>query len=184
MTTSHLADDVLLDVIEDGSTEAARGHLGGCAECRQRLADAREALALLADADVPEPSPLYWTAFRQQVERRLQSPVSRLLRPAFLVPLLAAAAAVVVALWTPSPPAPPTPGTLVAGAVLPAWSALPAADEDEALMMLGALVPATEEAPVAAACEGAACLMAELSDEESAALADALRRELPAARKL
>ncbi len=71
-TTHHLADEVLLDVIDDGGAEEARGHLAGCAECRQRLGDAREGLALLADADVPEPSPLYWTSFRQQVERRLQ----------------------------------------------------------------------------------------------------------------
>jgi len=182
MMTDHLAEEVLLDVLEGTETEAARAHAAACAECRERVHEARQGLALLADADVPEPSPLYWASFRRQVGRRLESPVRRLARPALLAPLLAAAAAVAVALWVPRPGSTPSGG--VATPVLPAWSALPPAEEDEALIVLGAVVPSGEDMSLAVSCEGAACLIAELDEEESTALADALRRELPAARKL
>jgi len=182
MMTAHLADDVLLDVSEGTETEAARAHVAACAECRQRAHEARQGLALLAEADLPEPSPLYWSSFRRQVERRLESPARRLLRPALLAPLLAAAAAVAVAVWAPRPGSAPS-GSLAAP-VLPAWSALPPAEEDDALIVLGAVVPSGEDVSLAPSCEGASCLVAELSEEESAALADALRRELPAAREL
>jgi hypothetical protein len=181
MTTDHLTDDVLLDVLERTETEAARAHVAACAACRERVHEARQGLALLTDADVPEPSALYWASFRRQVERRLDSPARRLARPVLLAPLLAAAAAVVVAVWAPRPaPAPSGPST---AAVLPAWSALPPAEEDEALVVLGAVVPSAEDVSLAS-CEGAACLVTELSEEESAALADALRRELPGVRDL
>jgi hypothetical protein len=180
--TGHLEDDVLLDALEGTETDEARAHLAACAGCRGRLDEARGGLALAADAVVPEPSPLYWASFRRQVERRLESPLHRLLRPSLLAPLLAAAAAVVVAIWAPRPGLAPPGGA--PAAVLPAWSVLPAAEEDEALMVLGAVMSAGDEVPVAASCTGAACIMADMSDEESAALADALRRELPPARDL
>jgi hypothetical protein len=182
MMTGHLADDAVLDVLEGRETEGARAHVASCPECRQHVHEARQGLALLADVDVPEPSPLYWASFRRQVERRLESPARRLARPALLAPLLAAAAAVAVALWAPRPG--PAPSAPLAAPRLPAWSALPPAEEDDALIVLGAVVPSGEDVSLAPSCEGAACLVAELSEEESAALADALRRELPAAREL
>jgi hypothetical protein len=178
----HLTDEVLLDVLEESAVgEDARAHVAGCEACAARIEESRGGAALLGDADVPEPGPAYWATFRRQVARRVESPVLRLARPAFLAPLLAAAAAVAVALWgsladrAPSPPA--------AAPVLPAWSALPPADEDEALAVLVAVVPSAGEVDLGHSCRDAACLVGELTDEESAALADALRREIPAAGK-
>jgi hypothetical protein len=177
--TGHLADEVLMDVVDGTPADTARVHLAGCAECRRRVDEAREGLALLGDAEVPEPAPEYWTSFRGHVQRRLEaSPAGRLLRPALMAPLLAAAAAVVVAVWAPRPFPSPVPSAGLAATVLPAWSALPSAEEDAGLMILGAVMPTAGEVALAP-CNGAACLMAELSEEESAALLDALRRELP-----
>jgi hypothetical protein len=187
--SQHLTDDVLLDVLEGAADEEARTHYAECTACARRVDEARDGLALLGEAEVPEPSPLYWASFRRQVGHRLSSPAFRLARPALLAPLLAAAAAVAVALWGSfSVHAPSGAGPGVAS-VLPAWSALPPLDEgegeDEALAVLRAVAPSAEEMAVGASCQGAAaCLVAELSDEESAALVDALRQELPAARGL
>ena len=180
----HLTDELLLDALEGAAGDEARAHLAECAACARRVDEAREGLALLADADVPEPSPLYWASFRRQVESRLASPAARLARPAFLAPLLAAAAVMVVVLWGSlgrRVPAGPDPA---AAAVLPAWSALPPVEEDDVLAVLGALAPSAEDLATGASCQGAACLVAELSDEESAVLLDALRSELPASREL
>lgn len=183
MTTmrDHLTEEVLLDVLEGLEGDEARAHAAGCAECARRLEEARAGLALARDAQVPEPSPQFWESFRGQVGRRLPSPGSRFARPAFLAPLLAAAAAVAVALWLPSRDlVAPEPG---AAGVLPAWSALPPAEGDASLEVLAAVVPMADDA-LGASCRGAAACLAELTDEESAALTEALRQELPRAREL
>ena len=177
----HLTDDVLLDVLEDaaGLGEEARAHLAGCEACAARVEDARAGLALLGDADVPEPAAAYWARFRRQVAQRVQSPAVRLARPAFLAPLLAVAAVVTVAIvGTLIRRAPSLPA---AAPLLPAWSALPPAEEDDALAVLVTVVPSAGEVDLGHSCRDAACLVGELTDEESVALADALRREIPVA---
>jgi hypothetical protein len=89
---------------------------------------------------------------------------------------LAAAAAVIIAVWVPGTP----PGVVPTLApVLPAWSALPPAESDEGLAVLAAIAPKASEALGSVAdCRDWGNCLAELSDEESRALAEALRGQL------
>jgi hypothetical protein len=123
---------------------------------------------------VPEPSPLYWEAFRRQVGRRIQGEGRRTwLR--FLVPL-AAAAGLVVALTRP-PSAPSNSLVPVAASVLPAWSALPAAEDDPGFEVLQAV--ASSGSDLASSYERGSVqeLLSDLSDEESQALAERLKSD-------
>jgi hypothetical protein len=176
----HLSDDGVVDILADVAGEHSRRHLEGCPPCRERVAEARAGWDLAREAEVPEPSPLYWESFRRQVHRRIAGEAAGGRRWRVLVPTLALAAGVVVASFLPSssPVAPVEPARL-----LPAWSALPPGEEDEGLLVLQALAPAPEELEPAAECEIAECL-AELSDEESQALAAALQRGLAPGRGL
>jgi hypothetical protein len=174
---AHVPETRLLDVLE-GSSGADRDHLDACAECRSRLDEARAGLALALKADVPEPSPLYWDSLRRQVSQRLDEDSAR--RPArrwsWLPPALAAAA-LLVGVVTFVPRATPPPGP-VAEAPLPAWSALPPADEDAGLDVLRAVAPAVADAAPSVGCDGVVECLADLSDEESQALAEHLSQEL------
>ena len=71
----HLSEERLQDVVDGAADEDARAHVTVCPGCRRRADEAALGLALAHEADVPEPSPLYWEAFRRQVGRRLLSPV-------------------------------------------------------------------------------------------------------------
>ena len=129
-------------------------------------------------AEIPEPAPLYWEAFRRQVGSRIASeaPVRRLAFGA--LPSFAAMAAVIavafgLATRGSQPPALPTPAPR-----LPAWSALPSADQDLGLSVIQAMAPSAEELAGAEGCRVTHDCLGSLSDEESAALADALRVEL------
>jgi hypothetical protein len=130
---------------------------------------------------VPEPPPAYWEAFRRQVDGRLEArpapprrprPVVSLALAASLL-LLVAAAAIVLHERLASPPA-----TAARGAALPAWSALPDPESDPGWAVLQAMAP-TGGLLAAVECGLAECL-AELSEDESSALAEALRSELRA----
>jgi hypothetical protein len=96
MDTHPNEDDLILFFYEeDGSEDRARvrGHLSHCEECRSQFEDIQESLALVTDAEVPEP--------RVGFEQRLWAGVSKELpavRPRWSVrqagPMLAWAAAV------------------------------------------------------------------------------------------
>jgi hypothetical protein len=164
---SHLADDVLLDVIEGAASAEATRHAGECAECARRLADARAGLSMAAGAGAPEPPPLYWNAFRRRVATAIEAD-SRPRRRfgGFFVPaLLATAAMVAVATFLPREPGAPA----VAPAPRAASSALPAPDD-------GADTTASAEDLVG--CRDVAACVASLTDEESRAVAEALRAAL------
>ena len=77
---AHVPDGRLLEVLE-GTGAADRPHVEGCPQCQARLAEAREGLALAVNAEVPEPSPLYWESLRRQVSRAVEREGQR--RPAF-----------------------------------------------------------------------------------------------------
>ena len=170
----HLSDEKLMDLVEGAGEGEAREHLAACPACRARVEEAGHGLALARSADVPEPSALYWEAFRRQVGRRLvlEHRTSWRWR---LIPLLAAAAAMIVVV--PSIRGPRLNPTSRA-AVVPAWSALPPADDDPGLSVLagfaaseGELLPPREGREVTE-------LLGDLTEEESLALADALRAQL------
>ena len=71
-----------------------------------------------------------------------------------------------------------------AAAVLPPWSALPPAEEDPGLAVLKAFERTDGTLETALPAESVANALADLSDDESADLAEALRRELGAAEAL
>jgi hypothetical protein len=163
---THLGDDVLLDVLEGTAAAAAVRHAAACADCGRRVADARAAWSQAADAEAPAPSPLFWDAF----PRRVASAIAVEPRPrrlgGFLAPaVLASAALVAVIAFLPRDPAP-----ALAPSSLSASAALPAVEE-----------PLVDAAAVSAdelECRDVAACVAALSDEESRALADALRADL------
>lgn len=56
----HCTPDELMDVVDDVRDEASLPHLAACALCREQLREVRQMLLQVADAPVPEPSPLFW----------------------------------------------------------------------------------------------------------------------------
>ena len=163
---SHLEDDVLLDVIEGAASVEATRHAGECAECAGRMAEARAGLALADGAEAPDPSPLFWDAFRRRVASAIEAePRPRRFGGFFVPALLAAAAMIAVVTFLPI-----EPGPAVAPPALPAASsALPAVDESA-----GVDAASAEDLE----CLDVAACVAGLTDEESRALAEALRAEL------
>jgi hypothetical protein len=169
MMARHLSDEALLDALE-GNTPA-RAHLDSCADCAGRLAEVADGLGLARGARVPEPSPLYWEAFRHQVGRRIETEgAGRSWRWAWM-PLVAAAAAVALVVGLPllkAPSVPPAP-------VLPAWSALPPADQDDGLAVLEGVDLADADLPAVVDERGVAESLADLSVDEAHAVEAALR---------
>ena len=168
---THVSDESLMDVLEGAGGSEATGHLGSCAECRERLQEARAGMALAREADVPEPSPLYWETFHREVGRRLAGspgPWRRVLWPAV--------AALAAGLWFLALPRPEPEAPAPPAALLQAWSALPGPDEDPGLPLLRAVAAQLEPEAECAPLEEC---VAELSDDESGALAEMLRGEVP-----
>jgi hypothetical protein len=171
--TRHLSEQRLMDVLEGAGTAAARAHATACPECAGRIAGARAALALAVEAEVPEPPGAYWEVLRRRVGRRIAEERPAVGRLRWLVPFVAATA-IVAALFLGDHQPPPRP----LPAPLPAWSALPPAEEDVGLTALsvvnGDLAPWDES-------QGLGAFVAGLSDEETAALVEALRHQSGAA---
>ena len=171
----HVSDDRMVDLLENRGTPVDWAHVAGCQESRGRLDEARDAEALAAGIDVPEPPGLYWEALRRNVSRRIGAePPAR--RPwGWVLPLAAAVAAVlVIGLVLPGrAPAPPR-----AAAALPAWSALPPVETDEGLAAVRGFADGdgVEWAELQEG-QGLGAFVASLSDEESEALVEALRVE-------
>jgi hypothetical protein len=164
----HLTDDALIDLMEGRADAAAREHVGSCEACGLRVRDAQEALRVAVQAEVPEPSPLYWETFRRQVGRRIADERAGSRRTFWAWGLLAAAAVVVVVLSSSSrSPAPAVAPTL------PVWIALP--DQDEAaISVLEEMGPSDEDLRPALADPGVAHEIAGLSEEDSRSVAEAM----------
>lgn len=175
----HLSEKAFVDALDGAVDAASRGHLRECAVCAARVREMEQTLRLASNADVPEPSPLYWDSLRAQIGRRLDEE-----RPApwwkrLWAPGLAAAAAAALVMVSLVPRAPaPSP----AARSLPAWSALPEED-DEALTVLGGLGPSDEEVESLAGDRGVAERIADMTDDESRALVEALRGDWAGARR-
>jgi hypothetical protein len=170
--SEHVRDDELMDAVEGAAAPTVRQHVQACAVCRERVEQAAAGLDLARAADVPEPSPLYWDAFRKQVGRRVGH--SRRSGIAWLPALAAAAIAALAIGWLrPAPPSTVTPSPL------PAWSAsLPPVEEDAGLAQLGTLAVGTTDEWAAVGCRGLSDCLSGLSEEETRALADVLSQEL------
>jgi hypothetical protein len=177
----HLSDAALADALDGRADTVARGHLAGCEGCALRLAEAEAGLALARRDEVPEPSPLYWEALRRNVGRRIEAEPRRRLAVGWLVPFAGAAAVALVVVSTgrlPRPAVGPTASPAVAAdsAVLEAWSPLPAPEADEDLVVLEGLSVTANGLPAWDEGKGVDAYLAGLTDDESAALVDALAR--------
>jgi hypothetical protein len=77
----HLTPEQLVDVADGTLAESAlsevEGHLATCAECRRQLADMRGMMALASDADLPEPSPLFWDHLSARVSEAVAAEPAR-----------------------------------------------------------------------------------------------------------
>lgn len=78
----HLKKAELVDLAEGTRTESSAPHLARCARCRRQVREMRDMMAAAAvDADVPEPSPLFWdhlsSRVRQAVVAEATAPRSR-----------------------------------------------------------------------------------------------------------
>src|SRR5262245_17694670 len=63
----HLTHEELLELAEGTRLESSAPHLAACGECRDELAGLRAMLSAATEADVPEPSPLFWDHFSARV---------------------------------------------------------------------------------------------------------------------
>lgn len=170
----HLSEAHLVEALEGIGDAAARAHLLECGACAARVRQMERMVRLASDAEVPEPSPLYWEAFRQQVGRRIEegSPRGRWWR--LWVPGLAAAVVAGLAIVSFVPSSRPPMGT--PAVPLPAWSALPE-DDAAAMTVLRSLGPSEDDLEPYEGDGGVAERIAGLSDDESRSLAEALRGE-------
>jgi len=175
---THPGDAALMDVVEGTASDRVRGHVAGCAECRRRTDDVRDTLAWSARAAVPEPVPAYWDVLRRRIAVGVgDERPSRRVAPLWTAAALATAAATLVVVLPVTRAPRPVPSVAPA-AVLPAWSALPPADDDAGLAILEHAAPTAVAVTPSLECADVAECVASLSDDESEALADALRAQL------
>jgi hypothetical protein len=165
----HVADESVLDLAEGAGNGEDLAHLARCAACATRVAEARLALETARRAELPEPSPLYWEALRRSVGRRIAEEKHAASRVWLLLPAAVAAGLVAFLLMRPVPSPLPEP-------TLAAWSALPPAEDDAGLAVLEGLAVADDGLPAWDEDRGLGAFLAGLTDEETRALADRLRR--------
>jgi hypothetical protein len=67
----HLSAEDLVDLAEGVLPESSAPHLASCDACRAQLADLRAMMTTAVEAEVPEPSPLFW----DQLSRRVHDAV-------------------------------------------------------------------------------------------------------------
>jgi hypothetical protein len=58
--TRHLSPETFVDLLDSSRADSDVSHLASCAACRQQLEHLRETWRAANEADVPEPSPLFW----------------------------------------------------------------------------------------------------------------------------
>src|SRR5688572_13920319 len=67
----HVSEEEWVDLLSGGGDPEARHHVARCASCARTLEELQGAWESAGDAEVPEPSPLYWESFRRGVGRRI-----------------------------------------------------------------------------------------------------------------
>jgi hypothetical protein len=171
MMSKHPSEVDLVDLLEEGAGPELVGHVSGCRDCRQRLAELQQGLELARELPVPEPPPLFYQTLRRNVRRETGRPaVPHGFAGLWAYWATAAAALAMVALLLPGPRANGV------GEETAAWSPLPPTSEDVGLQVLSAL-DMDEDLSAVVECGWPSCL-AELSDEERDAVAAELRAEL------
>ncbi len=69
---SHLTPAEFIDLLEGTLPDTRRAHASECARCRDEAAQAATAFNAVRDADMPEPSPLYWDHFVDRVHHAIR----------------------------------------------------------------------------------------------------------------
>ena len=69
----HLSTDELVDLSEGSRDERSVPHLVQCAECRERLTEARSLLEAARGVEVPEPSPMFWDHLSARVREAVSA---------------------------------------------------------------------------------------------------------------
>ncbi len=170
---AHLTDEFMTELLEGQGLPKQQAHLDACEECGARLEQARAALELALQAEVPEPPGLYWQVLRRNLSRRIAEEPRRRLGWGWLIPVAATVGALVVALSLGGRPS----GPGGAAQALPAWSALPPVEEDVNLVVVRGFALEDDQLAEWDEGRGLSAFIAALSDEESAALVEALRVE-------
>lgn len=70
---NHLTADELIDAMEGVLAADRQDHLARCNECRRQLDDLASVLNEAQQANVPEPSPLFWTGFSRRVSSSIDA---------------------------------------------------------------------------------------------------------------
>ena len=159
----HVKTDDLVDIAEGTRPEASAPHLVGCEPCRVQLQELRAMMSAARDADVPEPSPLFWDHLSSRVREAVAAEAAprrswldaagwrHVLMPAWIV--AAASIIVVVALssrvMAPQPPAdarsaPPPPPVLIADTNAGTEVLGDTASDDASLMLVASLASAMD----------------------------------------
>ena len=189
----HLTPEELLDLAEGSRPLSSAPHLTACEVCRQQLDELRGVMATL-DADVPEPSPLFWEHFSTRVREavaaesapaRSRSSAGRWswgLAAAMSVVVVAIAVALTVRTPPPITPAPPAIAEVPGGDV----GSAPAVD-DPSFSLLGDLAggldwDAAAEAGISMAPDTVDTAVHDLNDGERTELQRLLREALATSR--
>ena len=69
----HLQPEELVDLAEGTRPAASAPHLQACEACRKQLDELKAMLGTAAQADVPEPSPLFWDHFSARVSEQVRN---------------------------------------------------------------------------------------------------------------
>ena len=94
----HLNSDQFVDLAEGTRPEGSAPHLAGCEPCRAQLRELRAMLSAARNADVPEPSPLFWDHLSARVSDAVAEEGAPRERSRYVVPgWLAVAAALLIA---------------------------------------------------------------------------------------
>lgn len=190
--TPCLSSEEFVDLVDGTLPAARRAHVEACAGCRSTASEVREALALAAEDEVPEPSALFWPSVNARVRAELDALPSagwrRWLRWETAVPAVAVAAlaiAVAVSMGRPAGVPSTSAETPVATAVSPeipdlAARAAPLVEHDSALALVVDLSQTLPdggwEILGVTTLPDLADAAQVLSTEEQAALAELLRR--------
>lgn len=168
-TEGHLSEATLLDLALGEAFGTAEAHRASCAACARRVQDARHGLDLARLAETPEAA-VDWRAFHAEVKRRIGAADAR---RGLLVPALAAAVALVagLSLFVPHAPHVRRPE-----AALSPWTPLPPLEGDSSLWVVVDAFAAADDLGAVAGCRPMGDCLASLSDDETAVLADLLRR--------
>jgi hypothetical protein len=170
MTCTRVSDESLVDLLFDAGSADDRAHVAGCADCGGRLQPLEATLVQVRSADLPEPSPFYWSRLRQDVRGRISQ-----IRGWRWAPLAAAAASLVFALAVVSGNRTmAVPGERV----LPAWAALPPASDDTGLVVIEGLLSSGPDQDDLGGCNGLAPCLASLNEAETQVLIETLRAEM------